>query len=161
MVIYVDFDHTLFNTTAFVRQMEEVTNKKISDIDIKSIPEISEKNKIDLKEFLYEDSIPFLEKYKDYNLVLLTKGNYEYQEFKILKTNISKYFKEKIITEKEKGDLEIDYQKGIFIDDNPREIESIMKNSPYLVIRMKRGKYKDIEIDLDIENVSSLSEINL
>ncbi len=161
MVIYVDFDHTLFNTTAFVRKMEEVTNKKISDIDIKSIPEISEKNKIDLKEFLYEDSIPFLEKYKDYNLVLLTKGNYEYQEFKILKTNISKYFKEKIITEKEKGDLEIDYQKGIFIDDNPREIESIMKNSPYLVIRMKRGKYKDIEIDLDIENVSSLSEINL
>ena len=161
MAIYVDFDHTLFNTTAFVRKMEEVTNKKISDIDIKSIPEISEKNKIDLKEFLYEDSIPFLEKYKDYNLVLLTKGNYEYQEFKILKTNISKYFKEKIITEKEKGDLEIDYQKGIFIDDNPREIESIMKNSPYLVIRMKRGKYKDIEIDLDIENVSSLSEINL
>ena len=161
MVIYVDFDHTLFNTTAFVRKMEEVTNKKISDIDIKSIPEISEKNKIDLKEFLYEDSIPFLEKYKDYNLVLLAKGNYEYQEFKILKTNISKYFKEKIITEKEKGDLEIDYQKGIFIDDNPREIESIMKNSPYLVIRMKRGKYKDIEIDLDIENVSSLSEINL
>ena len=80
MVIYVDFDHTLFNTTAFVRKMEEVTNKKISDIDIKSIPEISEKNKIDLKEFLYEDSIPFLEKYKDYNLVLLTKGNYEYQE---------------------------------------------------------------------------------
>ena len=75
--------------------------------------------------------------------------------------SIKKYFKEKIITEKEKGDLEIDYQKGIFIDDNPREIESIMKNSPYLVIRMKRGKYKDIEIDLDIENVSSLSEINL
>ena len=161
MVIYVDFDHTLFNTTAFVRKIEEVTSKKISNIDIKSIPEISEKNKINLKEFLYEDSIPFLEKYKDYNLVLLTKGDYEYQEFKVLKTNLSKYFKEKIITEKEKGDLEIDYQKGIFIDDNPREIESIMKNNPYLVIRMKRGKYKDIEIDLDIENVSSLSEINL
>ncbi len=161
MKVYVDFDNTLFDTHSFVLKLEEVTKKKISALDLANISSIAKENKIDLKKFLYQDTLNFLEKYKDLDLILLTKGDYEYQLFKVEETGIIKYFKEKIITEKSKGELNIDYKNGIFIDDNPKEIESIISQNPYRIIRMKRGKYKDIAIDCLTEEVSNLNEIKL
>ena len=78
MKVYVDFDNTLFDTHSFVLKLEEVTKKKISALDLANISSIAKENKIDLKKFLYQDTLNFLEKYKDLDLILLTRRNRNY-----------------------------------------------------------------------------------
>ena len=159
MNIYIDFDHTLFNTTLFINDIMQNKNQQLTFLELKKLVK---KQNLNLKNYLYPDVIPFLEKYQDKNLILLTHGDYDYQLFKIRESKIVKYFKEIKITDNYKGLLKLDYQKSIFIDDNPKEIESLLKNpiKPLKIIRIKRGKYKDLEQFLDL-TVTSLSDINL
>ena len=186
--LYIDFDNTLFNTVEFnndcslllekynISKEEQVKvfkdlNKDI--FDYKEILEtISKKYNINkellfndynevLKEnYLYEDTIDFLEYYKNkYDLRLLTWGNNEYQLEKISCAKISKYSKELVITQKYKFNIEIDYKKSIFIDDNPRDLKGLMNKKSYKVIRLCRGKYKNFEKELEVISVNSLKEI--
>ena len=159
MNIYIDFDHTLFNTTLFINDIMQNKNQQLTFLELKKLVK---KQNLNLKNYLYPDVIPFLEKYQDKNLILLTHGDYDYQLFKIRESKIVKYFKEIKITDNYKGLLKLDYQNSIFIDDNPKEIESLLKNpiKPLKIIRIKRGKYKDLEQFLDL-TVTSLSDINL
>lgn len=186
--LYIDFDNTLFNTVEFnndcslllekynISKEEQVKvfkdlNKDI--FDYKEILEaISKKYKIDKEllfndyneilkgSYLYEDTIEFLEYYKDkFELRLLTWGNNEYQLEKIGCAKISKYFNELIITQKYKFDIEIDYKNSIFLDDNPRDLKGLMNKKSYKVIRLCRGKYKNYEKELEVISVNSLKEI--
>lgn len=179
--IYIDFDGTIFNSTKLYLEflnifkkynidkeyIENIMNKNykkyknfdtIAKIIIKennlnnSI--LDELNNIYTKDLIFKDTIPFLEKYsKKYDLILLTLGSNSYQEKKIKSSNINKYFKEIIITNKDKSKLNIDYQNGIFIDNNPLELKKFYNSKAKYLIRIKRKSDKYSKLNLDINAI--------
>lgn len=177
MKIYIDFDGTLFNSTKLYNNFIKIFNKyniktsytkniiqKSKNYDIaakKIIKEFNldksiykEINNIYSKNLLFKDTIPFLEKYyQKYDLILLTLGTKSYQQKKINSTNISKYFKEIIITNKDKSKLNIDYSNGIFIDNNPLELKKFYNAKAKYLIRIKRKTDKYSNLNLDINNI--------
>lgn len=107
-------------------------------------------------DILFKDVIPFLEKYyKKYDLILLTFANdIKYQQKKIDSSNISKYFKDIIITTKSKSSLNnVDYINSIFIDNNPLELKKFYDSKANHIIRMKRETDKYSKLNLDIDNI--------
>lgn len=186
MNIYIDFDGTLYNNTKldqiFINLFNEYNIKtkyieKLID-EIKNYPLVTKRlikefnlnkdilSKIDniySNNLIYKDVIPFLEKYyQKYNLILLTCTNDEkYQLNKIKSSNISKYFKEIIITTKDKSKLDnIDYQNGIFIDNNPIELERFYNSNATYLIRIKRTNDKYSKLNLNIKNIPTYKEFN-
>ena len=119
--------------------------------------------------YVYSDVDQFLEKLKgeDCNLFILTKAdgedNIEYQKMKIEGSEIKKYFSsDPIIITKPKGELELDYKNGIFIDDNPKELKSLYDAGAKRIIRIKRpnAKYSNEELNIsEIEEYTELSDI--
>ena len=113
--------------------------------------------------YLFPDSIPFLEYLKsiNYEIIILTKGNSDYQREKIFNSHLDRYYNKLIVTMKHKGKLNLDYENSVFIDDNPIEIQSIMDKKPKMMIRMQRenSKYSDISLNMDILTIKSLNEI--
>lgn len=169
MNIYIDFDGTLYKTNElynrfiklfnkynfsetdiqkFMKQepykthksFDILANKIINDYNLNKEEIEQELNNIYTEDLVYPDVIPFLEKYsKKYNLILLTLGNIEHQKRKINSSKLSKYFKDIIITNKDKSLLNIDYSKSIFIDNNPKEIEKFHNVNAYSIIRIIRN----------------------
>ena len=180
MKIYIDFDGTIYNSgklyknfinifnnynidTKYIEETLNNSNQKdLDNIANKIIKEknlnkniIQELNNINTKDLVFKDIIPFLEKYtKKYDLILLTLGNHDYQEKKINSTNISKYFKDIIITNKDKSKLEsIDYINGIFIDNNPIELKKFYNSKATNLIRIRRNEDKYSKLDLNLFNI--------
>ena len=114
-------------------------------------------------DYLYPDAIPFLEYLKDknYQIIILTKGNSDFQREKIFNAHIDKYFDKLIVTMRHKGLLLLNYFSGIFIDDNPREIESLWLRKPKKIIRIKRpdSKYSNLDFKHNIITINSLQEL--
>ena len=185
MKIYIDFDGTLFDSTKHYQEYINIFKKHNIDIesyfnkeyqkeknfDILSKKIIKEYNlnpsiydeldKIYSEKLIFKDVIPFLEEnHNKYDLILLTLGNIEYQQKKINKTKISKYFKEIIITNKDKSKLDIDYTNGIFIDNNPLELKKFYNSKAKYLIRIKRETDKYSKIDLDIKNIPEFINFN-
>lgn len=175
MKIYIDFDGTLFNTDKFYQDYLTILNKyNISSFEIEKMKKELFKNKrfnldilIDyiigkyniknLKQevetlynnsYVFEDVIPFLEKYKNYNLILLTLGDIDYQNRKIESSKLSKYFQDIIITDVYKSQLDINYKDNLFIDNNPKELIKF-QNKGGKIIRIRRIEDKYSLIDLD------------
>ena len=146
-----------FNPYIILNNLE----KKIS-FD-KSIYNDIDKLIINTSSYLYSDAIPFLEYINslNYKVIILTKGNRDFQSKKIANAHIDKYYDKIIVTMHHKGFLFLNYLQSIFIDDNPREIKSLMKRRPKKMIRIKRinSKYSNIEIDYDILSIENLQEI--
>lgn len=186
MKIYIDFDGTIFNNNKHYQKLinifkkyniqeeyiNNLTNKKhYKNLDnlAKEIINNNNLNKSILKEIntiysknlIYKDTIPFLEKYHNqYDLILLTLGTKKYQLKKIKSLNISKYFKEIIITNKDKSLLNIDYQNSIFIDNNPIELKKFNNSKAKYLIRIKRNNDKYSKINLDINNIPEFINFN-
>ena len=164
MKYYIDFDNTLFNTESFYNDLLKIIKKyNISkkDIDlyykdnlsnelfnpIKIINNLIKDKNInkeiknffkDLSKYLYKDTIDFLEFIKNDNeLILLTYGDFEYQNLKVNKSLIKEYFNKIIVTSKNKGELDLDYKNSIFIDDSKEQIEGLLRKNAK-VIRIKR-----------------------
>ena len=181
MKIYVDFDRTLFDCDRFLDDFYNlITNYNIPRDLFKECQNQSRKhgfnpyiilNNLEKKIFfdksiyndLYSDAIPFLEYINslNYKVIILTKGNRDFQSKKIANAHIDKYYDKIIVTMHHKGFLFLNYLQSIFIDDNPREIKSLMKRRPKKMIRIKRinSKYSNIEIDYDILSIENLQEI--
>jgi len=178
MKIYIDFDGTLFDSTKHYQEYKNIFKKYNIDIESYSNKEYKKEKNYDIltkkiiKEYnlnpsiykeidkiyseklIFKDAITFLKKYHNkYELILLTLGNIDYQQKKINKTNISKYFKDIIITNKDKSRLDIDYTNGIFIDNNPLELKKFYNSKAKYLIRIKRETDKYSKIDLDIKNI--------
>lgn len=179
MKIYIDFDGTLYNNTKhykkiinifkkynikeeYINNLTKIKNYKNMDKLAKDIITNNNLDKFIIKEInniynenlTYKDIIPFLEFYQNkHDLILLTLGTKKYQLKKIKSSNISKYFKEIIITNKDKSKLNIDYQNSIFIDNNPLELKRFYKSKAKYLIRIKRKEDKYSKINLDIENI--------
>lgn len=184
MKIYIDFDRTLFDCDRFEEDFYSlVENYDISkddflkyqsqykyfnpynildamskELDInkeiyKGIDNFIKKSST----YLFPDTIPFLKylKNKNYQVIILTRGNYDFQKNKIINSHIDSYYDDIIITLNHKGELDLDYNNSIFIDDKEKEIESIKLKNPKRIIAIQR---KGISYS-NVETVSSLSEL--
>lgn len=192
MKIYIDFDGTLYDTTNLYNKFisifkkyninkeyidkimhESYNNDKTLDSIAKKIIKdnnlnnniLTEINTIYSNDLVFKDVIPFLEKYyQKYDLILLTLGNKQYQQKKINSSNLSKYFKDIIITDKDKSKLDIDYTNGIFIDNNPLELKKFYNAKANTIIRIKRDTDKYSTMNLDIDNTpefTTFDELNI
>lgn len=115
--------------------------------------------------YLYKDVIEALDKIrltKKYEVIILTYGNIAYQKKKIESSNLNEYLQDVIITESSKTNIkEVDYENGIFIDNNPYQIEKFIKAKARKVIRIRResDKYSIIDIKAPISEYSNLNTL--
>lgn len=163
MIIALDFDRTLFDREAMYEFFRK--NKDLHDIDdllaFKSkLNELVEDGSLgeDFSEFLYPDTIPFLKKYKDEKLVLISTAAYSSQEKVINGTGILDYFTEVHIIDSNnrKGDILCKYEeKVVFLDDLPNILTNVQnkcKNSTVVLMdRNKVAKNKDFPIVSNLE----------
>lgn len=113
--------------------------------------------------YLYDDTIEFLEylKSKGHEVNILTWGDKSLQKQKVDGTKLEKHIDKVIITEEMKYLIDIDYKNGIFIDDNPRDLEGLYRNDPQQVIRMKRqgAKYSEKLININIKEYKNFRDL--
>ena len=119
------------------------------------------------REIVFEDAVRFLERLKEnghkiFILTYIPKTNQEYQLKKLMGSGITKYFDGIIITAEYKFLLDLDYTNGIFIDDDPRDLNGLFDKNPIKVIRIRKQNNKRSKIDLDnkeIEEYESFDDI--
>ncbi|MBP5684405.1 MAG: hypothetical protein J6X02_04030 [Bacilli bacterium] len=178
MKYYIDFDNTIFDTVSFYDDLLKIlydggiTKEYIDNyyqekgMDplklIYSIKDLDVQNKAlnhfnDTNKYLYQDAIDFLNSKKDSEFILYTNGYLEYQIKKIVNSKILKHFKNVIISESDKTKLDIDYTKGIFIDDNVDVLKSLLLKNAKKVYRVKRNNNRHSD---SIYNDEKIIEIN-
>lgn len=190
--IYIDFDGTLFDTDKFYKDfinvcsnynidLEKVDSSKellfletnLFDMDIivdylinkykLSLEFKDEVNKLFSSKYVFFDVIPCLEILKKtHELIILTYGRFNYQTRKINGSNLKGYFKDIIITDKNKSTLSnIDYKNSIFIDNNPEEIKRFKEVGAKKVIRIRRDvdKYSKKDLEVKASEYTSFKEI--
>ena len=178
MNYYIDFDNTIFDTVSFHNDLIKILiDNKIEE---KYINDYYKKNGIkplDLvnslcnevitsevdelfkkaKNYLYKDAIEFLSHKSFNNYILYTYGDLDYQNKKIDNSGILEYFDEVIITDDLKTNLKLDYENGIFIDDNTKVIKELLDNGATKIYRIKRSNNLHSE---EILNNKSVIEIH-
>ena len=118
-------------------------------------------------EIVFDDAVRFLERLKEkghkiHILTYVQPINMEYQLKKLMGSKIANYFDGIIITSKYKFLLDIDYTNGIFIDDDPRDLNGLFEKNPIKVIRIRKSNNKRSKIDIDnkeIEEFESFDDI--
>ncbi len=200
--IVLDFDHTVFNTTKYVKKLKEVFKQKfdidndtfmkhreyvkkccvVIDFD-KFVDSFEYKDNLELHhaiekvvrenahKWVFDDVIPFMEKYKDeYDIIVETHGDKEQQEEKINHSNLPHYIEYIISTEgKDKvfDDLEPKYDEIHFFDDKAKNIDAVKQKHPkvttYFVQRPEDHPYADkpSKCSCDDYVVHSLEEVQL
>lgn len=114
------------------------------------------------QEYLYSDSIEFLEylKSKGHKLYTITWGEKEYQEEKIKISKIDKYFEKIIFAERLKYELDdVDYSNGIFIDDSIRDLEGLYNKKAKQLFRIKRKNGKNSDKELNIKEILEFNSL--
>lgn len=122
----------------------------------------------DGKEFVFDDVVPFLEKIKKNNNVVIftysTKDSFSFQLEKIYGSGLADYFDDIFITDKQKHELNLDYQNAVFVDDNNEVLEGLYSVHPKKLYRIRREgtKYYNAILpeNLDIPEIFSLNEID-
>lgn len=98
------------------------------------------------QDFVYKDSIPFLKRLKEagHSIYILSycADSLKYQSAKISGSGLADYFDALYITSVPKYELAINYQDGIFIDDNPSDLLGLYSKKPIQVIRLRRNDNK-------------------
>lgn len=118
---------------------------------------------------VFEDAERFLARLKEkghevHILTYIPKTNQEYQMKKLLGSGLMKYFDTITITSKYKFLLDMDYTNGIFIDDDPRDLNGLYEKNPIKVIRIRKPNNKRSKIDIDnkdIEEFVSFDDIEV
>ena len=158
-----DFDHTLYDTDAFVEAAEpyrasgEWVTPRIWDI-------------LDATTFFYGDTIKYLELLQPKDITVLTAWtpalgpeSFEFQESKIERSDITKYVGDIIIMEGDKGPIikELyDDEPTVFVDDRVDHLLSAKKHCPeIMVVQMIRPGVKELPTDPTVPFVNSLKEI--
>ena len=57
------------------------------------------------------------------------------------------------MTTEYKFKLDINYQKGIFIDDDPRDLKGLFEKNAFRVIRIRKENNRRSKIDIDNSNI--------
>ncbi len=122
------------------------------------------------KDLVYNDSVDFLKSAREkgnklYMLTYTSQDGLEYQIQKVYGSGLVPFFDNIIITSTPKWQLDLDYTKGIFIDDNPKDLAGLYENKPYAIVRIKRdgNKYatKPMPEGIQLPEYTSLKEIEL
>lgn len=115
---------------------------------------------------VYNDSVDFLKSLRESGhtvnlLSYVTHENLSYQLLKLNGSKLSKYLDDIIISSKYKFNLDLNYEDGIFVDDNPRDLEGLYNKNAKKVIRIKRenNKYSTKEINVNLDNYTSLKDV--
>lgn len=114
---------------------------------------------------LYSDTIPALDLLVDsnkYEIIILTYGDISHQEKKINNCGILKYANDVIITEGSKAGIDkVDYDNGIFIDNNPYQIECFVNTKAKKVLRIRRSidKYSKTDSNVVTKEYADLVEL--
>lgn len=148
-----NFNSTLDNIFVHARKMGKkynVDEKKIVD----AVSEVISNG----KKFVFEDGIRFLKRLKEkghkiFILTYIPEINQEYQLRKLMGAEITEYFDGIIMTTQYKFLLDLDYTKGIFIDDDPRDLNGLFEKNPIKVIRIRKENNKRSKIDIDNEDI--------
>ncbi len=123
----------------------------------------------DGRDLIFPDARMFLIKLKDlghkvYILTHLPKTNQEYQMQKIKGSGIASFFDGIIMTTEYKFNLDINYENGIFIDDDPRDLEGLVEKKAIRVIRIRKESNWRSKIDIDnpkIEEYKDFGDIKI
>ena len=116
-------------------------------------------------DLVFNDAINFIQKLKSkgHKIYMLSYYEYElqYQVAKISGAHLADLFDGIFITKQLKYNLDIDYSKGIFIDDKPQDLIGLYSKNPIKVIRLKRKnhKYSDIKLDINIEEYETFDDV--
>ena len=157
-----NFNSTLDNIFRHAEKMGEKYNVD-SDEVVNAVKAVIDNG----REIVFEDAVRFLERLKEnghkiFILTYIPKTNQEYQLKKLMGSGITKYFDGIIITAEYKFLLDLDYTNGIFIDDDPRDLNGLFDKNPIKVIRIRKPNNKRSKIDLDnkeIEEYESFDDI--
>lgn len=136
------------STFYFAKKMAEkydVSEEKVTD----RIKNLLNKG----SDFLFDDSIEFIKNLKDngYEVYILTfskPSDYEFQMRKLMGSGVNDFVDGFVICSKNKGELNLDYKNGIFIDDNPDQLTSLF-NAGVGEDRLFRIKRKNEKYSLD------------
>lgn len=137
-----------------------------SKYELSSSPIINNLSSIILnsRDLVYSDVAPFLNKLKQNNnkIYILSFGrkSMQYQTAKISGSGLSELFDAIYITSTYKFDLDINYQNGIFIDDNPRDLLGLYKKNAHQVIRLRRIENKYSAEDIKNTNIKEYSDLS-
>lgn len=121
------------------------------------------------KDLVFEDARRFIKKLRENGnkVIILTyvvKGNLAQQQKKIIGSELANEVDEIFITTELKYTLDLDYTKGIFIDDAPRDLLGLYEKRPIKVIRIRKPNNKRSKVDIDnkdIEEFVSFDDIKL
>lgn len=128
----------------------------------------------DLKKYVFEDVIYFLEKFNRKDLFMISYGDQVFHKMKVKGTDTSKFFKEIILGKMNKMDLinetlkkyKLSSDEKIFIiDDIPKHLRKKGESKKRMVtLHLKRpeGRYKDLickNADYEIKNLKEALKI--
>ena len=148
-----NFNSTTDNIFSFAERM---ANKY--DVNTQIVLENVNNVILNGKDIVFEDGKRFIEKLKSlghkiFILTYIPKGNQEYQMKKIMGSGISQYFDGIIITSDYKFNLDMKYENGIFIDDDPRDLNGLYEKNPIQVIRIRKPNNKRSKIEIDNKDI--------
>lgn len=158
------FDSTNDNIFSFASNMAKRYNVD-SEIIVGKV-----KSTIDNgEELVFDDAKRFLERLKGngdkaHVLTYVPKGNQEYQMRKLMGSGLMKYFEGTIVTTEYKFLLDLNYENGVFIDDDPRDLNGLFEQNPIKVIRIRKPNNKRSKIELEnkeIEEYECFDDIKL
>lgn len=154
------FNSTVDNIFSFAEKMA-----KNYDVDVKFAVDSVNEAINNGKDLVFSDAKDFLESKKKNGdkLIILTyvaDGNQEYQLQKVMGSGIAKYFEQIIVTTKYKFELDLNYENGIFIDDDPRDLNGLYAKNPIKVIRIRKENNKRSKIDIDNKNIEEYKSFN-
>lgn len=123
------------------------------------------------EELLYSDSVDFLKRLsqKGYEVNILTytsQEDYDYQMLKVMGSKISGFVDNIFMCTKRKGELGLDYETSVFVDDNPKELVSLFNAgvSSDRLFRIKRdgAGYSDVIIsEFEAKEYTNLNDIEI
>lgn len=144
-----NFNSTIDNIFSFAENMSKkhgVDSQKVLD----KVNEVIDNGNI----IVFEDAVRFLKRLKEnghkaFILTYVAKGNEEYQMRKLLGSGLMQYFDGIIITAEYKFLLDLKYENGIFIDDDPRDLNGLFEKNAIQVIRIRKPNNKRSKIDIN------------
>ena len=169
--IIIDFDHTLFNAQAFKKDLAKALDiKKLYKNNnykqqIKKFSQQQQQKFLKIlknsKQYLYKDAISFLKSVQKNQIILLSKGQPEFQKIKIKNCKLEKYLKIKTVSKSKINFIKHfkNKQEIIFINDRGKEIDAIKKKFPQIHaiwIRRANGQYKNEPCKLYNKKITNL-----
>lgn len=159
-----NFNSTLDNIFTFAESMSKKYQAD-SEFVVSGVNSVIDNG----QDLVFDDAKRFLERLKKsgdkaFILTYLPKTNQEYQMRKIMGSGLGKYFDGIMMTTEYKFLLDINYQNGVFIDDDPRDLNGLANKNPIKVIRMRKQNNKRSKIDMNnpkVEEYTSFDDIQI